>query len=113
MGGAAGKVEFDDDYCAWPYILHIGGGTCVIAYGGPAGDGFLVSLQIDAAGQITLLDELEYDAIAGTTPNMVNVSENQYAIAYIGDGADGFVCTPTIETPSTAMIRHLMLLGAG
>ena len=113
VGGAAGLVEFDADSCTWPWILHIGNGTCVIAYGGLADDGYLCSIQIDESGQITVLDSLEYDTENGTHPAMIHVAGGQYAVAYIGDGLDGFVCTPTVVTPVTARVQHLMIMGIG
>lgn len=113
VGGAAGLVEFEEDKCTWPCILHLGSGVCVIAYCGEADGGYLCSLRVAASGQITLLDSLEYDPSKGQHPVMIQVSLNQYAVAYIGTFFDGFLATPTVETPVVKAARHLMLLGIG
>ena len=113
VGGAAGLVEFDENKCTWPDILHLGTGTCVIAYAGEGDDGYLCSIQIDASGQITLLDSLEFDTANGQYASMVNIAADQYAIAYRGAAFDGFICTPTVETPVAAASQYLMMMGIG
>lgn len=111
VGGAAGKVEFDAERCAWPDIIHLAGGVCAIAYQGDADDGYLATIQVDVAGQITLLKNLEIDAANGGQPSIVRVGGNQYAIAYLGSGLDGFINTPTIITPGGPKL--LMMMGMG
>jgi len=41
---------------------------------------------------------LEFDTLKGKTPNIIPISGNVYAIAYAGDGDDGFLKTVTIAT---------------
>ena len=113
VGGAAGLLEFETVLCTWPYIIHIGGGICAIAYGGDLYDGFLATVQIDAAGQITALQTLEIDTDQGFYPRIIRVAGNICAVAYQGPGSDGFVSTPTIVIPVTARVQHLLIMGIG
>lgn len=111
VGGVAGKLEFDATKCDWPNIIFLAGGICAIAYSGIDDDGFVVTVKIDAAGQITALDSREHDLFHGMHPSIVRVSGNQYAIAYTGNGLHGFLDTPTIVTPIPS--GHLMMMGIG
>ena len=49
-------------------------------------------------GQITeaIIDSVEFDNAKGKTPNIIHISGNVYAIAYAGDGDDGWLITGTI-----------------
>jgi len=113
VGGAAGKLEFYADYCTWPNIIHLESGVCAIAHGGAFDDGFVATVQIDAAGQITALDSLEIDTANGTYPSIVRVSGDQYAVTYVGEETDGFIKTPTIETPVLGGVKNLLMFGVG
>jgi hypothetical protein len=113
VGGAAGLLEFDTVYCTHPDLIHLHGEIFAIAYGGFADDGYVVTVQIDAVGQISALDSLEHDTNNGTQPSIIRVAGDQYAIAYVGTGLDGFVNTPTIVTPGEGKPRHLMMMGVG
>ncbi len=108
-------LEFDTTHCTWPDIIHLGGGIVAIAYRGDLYDGFLVTVQTEADGQIgaAVIDSEEYDTDHGTYPSIVHVSGDQYAIAYIGTGSDGFIKTPTIVTPTEGRIQYLPLMGVG
>ena len=70
-----------------------------IAYAGNGDDGFLKTVTIATDGQITdpLIDTLEFDTSKGKTPNIIPIS-GVYAIAYAGDGDDGFLKTIEITT---------------
>ena len=108
-------LEFDTDKCFWPDIIHLGRGIVAIAYESDIYEGFLVTVQIEADGQIAaaVIDSEKYDANKGVEPSIVHVSGDQYAIAYKGTDSDGFIKTPTIVTPADGRIKHLMLMGIG
>ena len=47
-------------------------------------NGLVTTVEIDALGEITdtVIDTLEFDAANGEYPNIIQVSENVYAITY-------------------------------
>ena len=71
-----------------------------LAYTGFESDGYLVTVTIHNNGQIDepLVDELEFDTNQGSTPAVVHIAGNTYAIAYGGVDGDGFLITVPIET---------------
>ena len=93
-------LEFDNDKGKTPGIIHISGNIYAIAYTGDGDDGFLKTVEIATDGQITntVIDTLEFDTDKGKTPRIVHISGNIYAIAYTGDGDDGFLKTVEIAT---------------
>ncbi len=94
----ADTFEFDILKGKTPNIVPISGDVYAIAYAGDGDDGFLKTVTIAANGQITdtVIDTLEFDTLKGNTPNIVPISGNVYAIAYAGDGDDGFLKTIVI-----------------
>jgi hypothetical protein len=93
-------LEFDDANGWYPNIIHVAGNIFAIAYQGASDDGFLVTVQIASDGQIgnAVIDTLEFDTVVATTPNMVLVSGNVYAIAYWGNLGHGYLKTVQIAT---------------
>ena len=81
-------------------LIPISGNVYAIAYAGDGDDGFLKTAEIAASGQITntVIDTLEFDTLKGATPNIIPISGHVYAIAYAGDGDDGFLKTVEITT---------------
>jgi hypothetical protein len=93
-------LEYDTLKGKTPNIISISGSVYAIAYAGDGDDGFLKTFTISASGQITdaAIDTLEFDTGKGATPNIIPISGNAYAIAYAGDGDDGFLKTVEIAT---------------
>jgi len=93
-------LEFDTSNCIYPSIIHISGNIYAIAYQGPGNDGFLKTVEIASDGDITnsVIDTLEFDTGNGREPTIIHVSGNIYAIAYRGNGSDGFVRTVEIAS---------------
>jgi len=91
-------MEFDALKGKTPDIINVSGDVYAIAYAGNDDDGFLTTVQIATSGNITdtVIDTLEFDTLAGKTPSIINVSAKLYAIAYAGDGDDGFLTTVKI-----------------
>ncbi|MBN1643726.1 MAG: hypothetical protein JW856_02760, partial [Dehalococcoidales bacterium] len=87
------SLEFDTSDCYKPEITNVSGNVFAIAYGGSGNDGFLITVDIAANGQIadTVIDTLEYDTSNGLDPDIIHVSGDVYAIAYCGSGNDGFL----------------------
>lgn len=92
-------AEFDAIKGKTPDIIHVSGDVYAIAYSGDGDDGTLKTVEIAANGQITDLPyTLEFDPAKGKDPNIIHISGNVYAIAYSGDGDDGYVKTVRIVT---------------
>ncbi len=94
------SLEFDPAQGKAPNIIPISGDVYAIAYAGNADAGSLKTVTIATDGQITdpVIDTLEFDSAKGKTPNIIPVSGDVYAIAYAGNGDDGFLKTLTIAT---------------
>lgn len=92
-------LEFDTDRAIAPNICHITGDIYAIIYSGEDDDCFLATVEIAANGAITdpVNDTLEFDTNSGKDPDMVHVSGDIYAIAYEGQGQDGYLKTVEIE----------------
>ena len=93
-------LEFDTSQGKTPNIIPISGDVYAIAYAGNADAGSLKTVTIATDGQIAdpVIDTLEFDSAKGKTPNIIPVSGDVYAIAYAGNGDDGFLKTLTIAT---------------
>ncbi|HEY82272.1 MAG TPA: DNRLRE domain-containing protein [Dehalococcoidia bacterium] len=102
-------LEFDTLRGKTPAIIPISGDIYAIAYGGDGDDGFLKTVQIASNGQITdtVIDSLEFDPLKGLEPDIINVSGDIYAIAYRGDGDDGFLAT--VEIASNGQITDAVI----
>ena len=93
-------LEFDTSQGKTPNIIPISGDVYAIAYAGNADAGSLKTVTIATDGQITdpVIDTMEFDSAKGKPPNIIPVSGDVYAIAYAGNGDDGFLKTLTIAT---------------
>ncbi len=92
------SFEFDVVKGKTPDIIPISGDVYAIAYAEDGDDGRLITVTIANDGQITeaIIDSVEFDNAKGKTPNIIHISGNVYAIAYAGDGDDGWLITGTI-----------------
>lgn len=92
-------LEFDTSDCFAPHMVHVSGEIYAVVYQGTSNDGFVATVQIDAAGLIadTVIDTLEFDTNTGITPVMVSAGSGLFAIAYRGASDDGFFCTILID----------------
>jgi len=102
-------LEFDAVDGGTPYIVNISGDVYAVAYEGPGGDGFLITVEIASNGQITdtVIDTLEFDTSDGNTPFMASVSGDIFAVAYSGKGTDGFL--KTVEINSSGNITDTVI----
>ena len=83
-----------------PNIIPVSGNVYAIAFKGDNDDGFVTTVNIASDGQITntVIDTFEFATQKGEEPNLIAISGNVYAIAYMGQNNDGFVTTVTIAT---------------
>jgi len=96
---SGGVLEWDTIRAVQVEIIHIAGNVYAIAYQGPDADGWIKTITISAAGAIALVSggSLEFDTVQCLSVDIVHVSGEVYAIAYQGDGGDGWLKTVTIS----------------
>ena len=82
-----------------PRIVRQSDDVVAIAYRGPGSDGFLTTVGVNAAGQLSdaVISRLEFDPVNTLETTILQVSENVVAVAYRGVGDDGFVRTVAIQ----------------
>ena len=88
-------LEFDTSYGLRPKVVQVEGNVYALAYRGPGADGWLKTVQIDSAGQISgaVIDSLEFDTSNGLEPYLIDISSDFFAVAYTGEGSDGWLKT--------------------
>jgi len=102
IGSVIDTLEYDTELSRDPDIIKVSQDVFAIVYRGPGVDGFLKTVDITSDGTIgTVIDTLEFDTIAGLTPNIINVSDNIFAIVYQGPDTDGFLKTVSIMRDGT------------
>jgi len=103
IGPEVDTLEFDDIYCSAPRIVQVAGDIYAIAYTGSGNHGFLVTVEIDSAGNIAaaVTATSEFDTTNGISPDIIQLSTRLYAIAYQGTDSDGYVIIVPIESDGT------------
>jgi len=93
--GVTDSLEFDTLQGSFPSIVHALGDIFCIAYTSTGSDGTLITVTIDAAGNIGAapIDTLVFDAARGLECTMLHLGEGIVAIAYSGVDTDGFIVT--------------------
>lgn len=99
-GAVTDTLEFDTTKALYPAMVAVDGNTFAIAYEGDGDDGWLATVDIDTAGNISnaVNDSLEFDTGNGEEPDIIAIDSDTYAITYAGSGDDGFVKTYTINS---------------
>jgi len=84
----------------YPDTVHVNGTVYAIAYTGPNNDGWLKTVNISNNGTIAPLaiSQYEFDTSDGGYPSIIHVAGNIYAIAYTGQGDDGWLKTVNISS---------------
>jgi len=83
-------------------LVQVDADTYALAYTGAGDDGFISTFTISADGStITEVESLEHDTATGRYNSLVKVDADTYALAYEGDGSDGFISTFTIDGAAT------------
>ncbi len=91
-------LEFDTNTGNDPDMIHVYGNIYAIAYEGQGQNGYLKTVEIKDTGDInnTIIDSAMFDGSKGKEPDIIDVSESIYAIAYSGTGDSGMVITAMI-----------------
>ena len=98
------RLEHETDYGSYNSLVQVDSDTYALAYAGPAFDGFISTFTISSDGTtITEVGSLEHDTDKGFWNSLVQVDSDTYALAYQGDGDDGFIATFTISSDGTTI----------
>lgn len=97
------------------HLLRISATIVCVTYCGPGFDGFMKTIEIDAAGAITdpVMSTLEFDTAGGTDCMLIHISDNVYAVFYRNYDGYGTIKTPGVTTPVAGRVKHLMMMGIG
>ncbi|MCA9388441.1 LamG domain-containing protein, partial [Candidatus Berkelbacteria bacterium] len=89
-------------------IVAVDTDTFAIAYRGTGVDGWLVTVDISATGDISsaVVDSLEFDPVEGREPEIIKLDADTFAIAYRGVDTDGWLATMDIS--SSGIISPLL-----
>ena len=88
---------------SWPSrLVSVSGDIYACAHTNPGNDGEIFTVDIDSVGNIgaAAIDTLAYDT-RGVTADLINISGTMFAVAYQGEGIDGWVATFNIATNGT------------
>lgn len=93
------SLEFDSTNSAEAGSCKVTDTIIAIAYKGTDDDGFLVTVSIDADGNIgnTIIDSLEFDVAGCRWPTICHVKGDHYAIGFEGIPSHGWIKTVTID----------------
>ncbi len=85
-------------------LVQVDADTYALAYSGTNTDGFITTFDISADGTtITEISSLEHDTGQGAYNSLIQVDTDTYALAYSGDGDDGYITTFTISADGTSI----------
>ena len=93
------SLEHDVRQGQYNSLVHVDSDTYALAYEGKDSDGFISTFTISSDGtSIVQVDTLEHDTVRGQHNSLVHVDSDTYALAYTGEGEDGFISTFTIDS---------------
>ena len=93
------QLEHQTTQAKYNSLVQVDSDTYALAYSGPDDDGFITTFTVSSNGStITEVATLEHDTNQGTYNSLVQVDSDTYALAYAGDGDDGYVSTFTISS---------------
>jgi len=94
-------------------LVKVDSDTVALAYEGTDSDGFISTFTINSAGAITAVktqslgNNLEHDNKYGRYNSLVQVDADTYALAYQGNGYDGFISTFTISADGSTTLEEV------
>ena len=95
------NLEYDEERGIYNSLVQVDSDTYALAYTRNDADGYITTFTISSDGSsITEVPGaiLEHDTVLGNYNSLVQVDCDTYALAYAGDGADGFISTFTISS---------------
>lgn len=99
IGGAViDTYEFDTKQGKEVEIIHVSGDNYLITYSGDKNDGYAVTVDIDAAGNIgAVIDSTEFDNKSGRFSSLIELANGVFAVVYEGNKSDGFIQTFSVN----------------
>ena len=98
------SLEHDHSVGTFNSLVKIDSDTYALAYAGYDYDGIIKTFTISADGStITQVASIEHDTSNGAYNSLVQVDSDTYALAYAGDGSDGYISTFTISSDGTCI----------
>lgn len=94
------QLEYDIAQSIQGRIIHAAGEYYAIVFRGADNDGWIVTVQIDSAGNIAaaITDSFEFDPAGTEYPKIVHIAGDVYAIAYGNSLTHGDIVTVEIDT---------------
>ena len=100
------SLEHDTDRGEHNSLVQVDSDTYVLAYAGNGYDGFIKTFTISSDGtSITQVSSLEHDTVNGRSNSLVKVDTDTYALAYKGQGDDGFIKTFTVPADGSSITQ--------
>ena len=97
-------LEFAPNYNIHNSLVHVDSDTYALAFGGNDNAGWINTFTISADGEtITKVANLKHDTNKGLHNSLVQVDSDTYALAYRGNGDDGFISTFTISADGSTI----------
>ena len=103
------SLEHDAANGRYNSLVQVDSDTYALAYSGEGEDGFISTFTISSDGTITAVktqslgNNLEHDTTSAIENSLVQVDSDTYALAYTGDGSDGFISTFTIPSDGSSI----------
>jgi len=98
-------------------LVQVDADTYALAYSGESSDGYISTFTISNTGVVTAVttqslgNNLEHDTVFAADNSLVQVDADTYALAYRGDGFDGFISTFTISNTGVVTAVRTQSLG--
>ena len=111
---ALDTLDHDENRGQYNSLVQVDSNTYVLAYTGEDNKGYISTFEIDSDGTITPIlvqnhaevggaVNVEHDENRGMHNSLVQVDSNTYALAYAGDGNDGYITTFTIPSDGSSI----------
>ncbi|SVD12294.1 uncharacterized protein METZ01_LOCUS365148, partial [marine metagenome] len=99
------SLEFDGTLGQYPSLVQVDSDTYICAYNGQGNDLWLSTFTVSADGSsITEVATREVATLGGwKSPSITQIDSDTYAVAYSGQGDDGFISTYTVPTDGSSI----------
>ena len=106
------SLEHDASQGQYNSLVQVDSDTYALAYEGADKHGHISTFTISSDGtSIVEVDTLEHDTVKGQYNSLVHVDSDTYALAYAGNGDNGFISTFTIDSNGNITAVETQSLG--
>ena len=108
---ASANLEHDTSDGNHNSLVQVDSDTYALAYKGVNHDGYISTFTISSSGAITAVrtqsggNNLEHDGSNGLHNSLLQIDSDTYALAYTGDGSDGYISTFTISSDGASIVE--------